>query len=73
MNWRAIAPNLCTWLNAEYDQALASYDVLVMPTLPLRATVLASRRTAWRGSSPAFPWPTREHSIDDLFSAYGCG
>jgi amidase len=36
----AMARNLVPRLRAAYDEALARYDVLVMPTLPLRATVL---------------------------------
>jgi amidase len=36
----AMARNLVPRLRAAYDEALARYDVLVMPTLPVRATVL---------------------------------
>ncbi len=36
----AMARNLSYELSAAYDDALASYDVLVMPTLPIRATTL---------------------------------
>jgi amidase len=36
----AMARNLAYELSAAYDEALASYDVLVMPTLPIRATTL---------------------------------
>jgi amidase len=36
----AMARNLVPRLRAAYDEALARYDVLVMPTLPLRATAL---------------------------------
>jgi amidase len=36
----AKAQNLARTLRAAYDQALASHDVLVMPTLPLKATKL---------------------------------
>ncbi len=36
----AMARNLSYELSAAYDDALASYDVLVMPTLPIRATML---------------------------------
>ena len=36
----AMAQNLAHELRAAYDEALAHYDVLVMPTLPLQATVL---------------------------------
>jgi amidase len=36
----AMARNLVPGLRAAYDEALARYDVLVMPTLPLRATPL---------------------------------
>jgi amidase len=35
-----MARNLSYELSAAYDEALASYDVLVMPTLPIRATTL---------------------------------
>jgi amidase len=34
----AKAQNLSPWLTAAYDAALSKHDVLVMPTLPLRAT-----------------------------------
>ncbi|WP_281689884.1 amidase [Pseudonocardia thermophila] len=36
----AMARNLAPKLVAAYDAALSNYDVLVMPTLPMRATVL---------------------------------
>jgi amidase len=36
----AMARNLAPRLRAAYDEALDRYDVLVMPTLPLRATTL---------------------------------
>lgn len=36
----AMARNLVPALRAAYDEALASYDVLVMPTLPITATPL---------------------------------
>jgi amidase len=36
----AMARNLAYELNAGYDSALANYDVLVMPTLPITATTL---------------------------------
>ena len=36
----AMARNLVPQLRAAYDEALSRYDVLVMPTTPLRATVL---------------------------------
>jgi amidase len=36
----AMARNLSYELSAAYDDALANYDVLVMPTLPIRATTL---------------------------------
>ena len=36
----AMAQNLAFELRAAYDDALSRYDVLVMPTLPLQATVL---------------------------------
>ncbi len=36
----AMARNLSYELAAAYDDALANYDVLVMPTLPIRATTL---------------------------------
>jgi amidase len=36
----AMARNLVPALRAAYDEVLARYDVLVMPTLPLRATPL---------------------------------
>jgi amidase len=36
----AMAQNLAHELRAAYDEALARYDVLVMPTLPLQATLL---------------------------------
>jgi amidase len=36
----AMARNLALELNAAYDDALARYDVLVMPTLPLQATLI---------------------------------
>jgi amidase len=36
----AMAQNLAYELRAAYDEALARYDVLVMPTLPLQATLL---------------------------------
>jgi amidase len=36
----AMARNLVPTLRAAYDEALARYDVLVMPTLPLQATLL---------------------------------
>jgi amidase len=38
----AMARNLETRLATAYDTALASYDVLVMPTMPMRATPLPS-------------------------------
>ena len=37
----ATAQNLAPWLRAAYDRALAEYDVLVMPTQPMRATRLS--------------------------------
>jgi len=36
----AMARNLAIDLNAAYDDALARYDLLVMPTLPLQATLI---------------------------------
>ena len=36
----AMAQNLAHELRAAYDEALSRYDVLVMPTLPVQATVL---------------------------------
>ena len=36
----AMAQNLAGELRAAYDEALSRYDVLVMPTLPLQATLL---------------------------------
>ncbi len=36
----AMARNLVPQLRAAYDEALARYDVLVMPTLPVQATLL---------------------------------
>ena len=36
----ATAQNLVPWLRAAYDRVLADYDVLVMPTQPMRATRL---------------------------------
>jgi amidase len=36
----AMARELAPRLRAAYDQALARYDVLIMPTLPVRATLL---------------------------------
>src|SRR5262249_16285036 len=44
----AMARNLETRLAAAYDTALASYDVLVMPTMPMRATPLP-----WADAPPA--------------------
>ena len=34
------AQNLARMLTAAYDQALSEYDLLVMPTLPMKATVI---------------------------------
>ena len=34
------AQNLARVLTAAYDQALSEYDLLVMPTLPMKATVI---------------------------------
>ena len=42
----AMAQNLAPKLAAAYDAALADVDVLVMPTLPMRATVRPDRATA---------------------------
>ena len=36
----AKAQNLARTLTAAYDQALSEYDLLVMPTLPMKATVI---------------------------------
>lgn len=36
----AKAQSLLKWMRAGYDKALADYDVLVMPTIPFRATAL---------------------------------
>ena len=38
----AMAQNLVPHLRQAYDDALASYDVLVMPTLPITATPLVN-------------------------------
>ena len=38
----AMARNLVPQLRAEYDEALARFDVLVMPTLPMQATEIPS-------------------------------
>jgi amidase len=42
----ATAQNLVPWLRTAYDRALADYDVLVMPTQPMRATLLSPPDTA---------------------------
>jgi amidase len=42
-SYYAMARNLAFELRAAYDQALSSYDVLVMPTLPYTAPELISR------------------------------
>ena len=41
----AKAQNLARQLSAAYDAALAEYDLLLMPTLPMRATKLPDRPT----------------------------
>jgi amidase len=38
--WYAKAQNLARKLRADYDAALSTYDVLLMPTLPVKATPL---------------------------------
>jgi len=47
----AKAQNLSRKLRDAYDAALADFDVLVMPTLPLKATPL--RRPMRRARSPS--------------------
>ena len=42
-HYYAKAQNLARKLRAAYDAALADYDLLLMPTLPLRATQLPDR------------------------------
>ena len=39
-SFRGEAQNLARTLTAAYDEALRSCDLLVMPTLPMRATVI---------------------------------
>lgn len=39
----AKAQNLARWLTACYDEALSRYDLLVMPTVPMRAPLLTPR------------------------------
>ena len=39
-NYYAKAQNLARTLRAAYDEALKGVDLLLMPTLPLKATVL---------------------------------
>ncbi|MEV7136283.1 amidase [Arthrobacter sp. NPDC093128] len=40
LHYYAKAQNLSYWLRAAYDSAFADYDVLVMPTLPKKATLI---------------------------------
>ena len=43
------AQNLARMLTAAYDQALSEYDLLVMPTLPMKATVIPPARLQPQG------------------------
>ncbi len=40
LQYYAKAQNLSRWLRAAYDQAFKDYDVLLMPTLPKKATII---------------------------------
>ncbi len=42
-HYYAKAQNLARRMTAEYDEAMAGYDVIVMPTLPIKATRLPPR------------------------------
>ena len=51
-----MAQNLAYELRAAYDEALSRYDVLVMPTLPMQATVIPGPDAAARRDPPARRW-----------------
>jgi amidase len=48
----ARAQNLALGLRQTYDEALASTDVLLMPTTPMKATLLPDPSTSWVDSFP---------------------
>ena len=50
------AQNLARMLTAAYDQALSEYDLLVMPTLPMKATVIPHAPIAAARSTPTGRW-----------------
>ena len=55
-----MAQNLAYELRQAYDEALSRYDVLVMPTLPLQATVIPAPTRRGRRSSSG-PGDDRQH------------
>ena len=57
----AMARNLAYELRQAYDDALADHDVLVMPTLPLTATVIPGRRRPARGVHRPGAGDDRQH------------
>ena len=57
----AMARNLAYELPAAYDEALASHDVLVMPTLPITATTLPATGRAARGVPRPGTGDDRQH------------
>lgn len=48
----ARAQNLALLLGQAYDEALTSVDVLLLPTTPMKATVLPDPKTSWVESFP---------------------
>ena len=55
------AMNLTRRLTEAYDAVLKQYDLLLMPTLPMKAQPLPARRCAARGVRPARAGDDRQH------------